>query len=103
VGATGAAKLLHALRPRVLPPWDDPIRSALSLDGGRDSYLTYLLDVQANVRGIEKEAAAAGIKAADIPRALGRPKSSLPKMVDEYFWVTLTRGLAIPPTARPAI
>ena len=99
VGATGAGKVLHALRPRVLPPWDDPMRAALSLDGGRDSYLVYLLDVQEQARGIEEEAAGLGIAAKDIPKTLGRPGSSLPKMIDEYYWITLTRGIAIP-TAR---
>ena len=59
VGATGAAKILHALRPKVLPPWDEPIRAALGLDGSRDSYLAYLVDVQQQVRGIEAEAATA--------------------------------------------
>ncbi len=95
VGATGAAKILHALRPRVLPPWDDPIRAALDLDGSRDGYLAFLLDVQSNVRRVEAEAAALGIT--DIPKALGRPASSLPKMIDEYYWVTLTRG-HVPPS-----
>ncbi len=97
VGATGAAKILHALRPKVLPPWDDPIRAALGLDGSRDSYLVYLADVQENVRGIEAEAAALGIT--NVPMALGRPRSSLPKMIDEYYWITLTRGHA--PPSRP--
>ncbi|HMK12787.1 MAG TPA: hypothetical protein VK461_14445 [Acidimicrobiales bacterium] len=95
VGATGAAKLLHALRPRVLPPWDDPIRVALGLDGARGSYLAYLERVQDDVRSIEAEAAARGIT--NIPVALGRPKSSLPKMIDEHYWITLTRGLPADP------
>jgi hypothetical protein len=97
VGATGAAKILHAVRPRVLPPWDDPMRVALGLDGDRDGYLRYLLDVQAHCRNIEAEAASFGIAARDIPAALGRPASSLPKMIDEHYWITLTRG-HVPPT-----
>ena len=96
VGATGAAKILHAVRPRVLPPWDDPMRAALGLAGDRDGYLQYLVDVQTHCRNIEAEAAAAGIAARDIPAALGRPASSLPKMIDEHYWITLTRG-HVPP------
>jgi phage gp46-like protein len=96
VGATGAAKALHILRPRVLPPWDDPMRAALGHDGTRDGYLAYLKAVQAHVRNLEAEAAAFGIAPADIPRVLGRPTSSLPKMIDEYYWVTLTRGHVVP-------
>ncbi len=98
VGATGAAKILHALRPKVLPPWDEPIRAALGLDGSRDSYLTYLVDVQRHVRDIEAEAAARGIT--NVPRVLGRPRSSLPKMIDEYYWITLTRRLVPPSGSR---
>ena len=99
VGGTGAAKILHALRPKVLPPWDDPIRAALRLDGSRESYLAYLVDVQEIVRGIEAEAAALGIT--NVPKALGRPRSSLPKMIDEYYWITLTRG-HVPPSRPPS-
>ena len=98
VGATGAAKILHALRPKVLPPWDEPIRAALGLDGSRDSYLAYLVDVQQQVRGIEAEAATRQIT--NVPRALGRPRSSLPKMIDEYYWITLTRKLVPPSGSR---
>ena len=96
VGATGAAKALHILRPRVLPPWDDPMRAALGHDGTREGYLAYLEGVRDDVRNLEAEAATFGIAAADIPRVLGRPASSLPKMIDEYYWVTLTRGHVVP-------
>ena len=82
----------------MLPPWDEPIRAALGLDGSRDSYLAYLVDVQQQVRGIEAEAATRQI--ANVPRALGRPRSSLPKMIDEYYWITLTRKLVPPSGSR---
>ena len=48
--------------------------------------------MQAHCRYIEAEAASFGIAARDIPAALGRPASSLPKMIDEHYWITLTRG-----------
>ena len=63
-----------------------------------DSYLAYLVDVQQQVRGIEAEAAARQIT--NVPRALGRPRSSLPKMIDEYYWITLTRKLVPPSGSR---
>ena len=102
VGGTGAAKALHLLRPRVLPPWDDPIRAALGHDASRDGYLAYLEGVRDHVRNLEAEAANFGIDAADIPRTLGRPASSLPKMIDEYYWITLTRGHVVPDAAELA-
>lgn len=97
VGPTGAAKILHALRPNSLPPWDDPIRAALRYDASRSAYLRFLHHVQDQVRHVEAEASAVGISASDVPRELGRPGSSVPKMIDEYYWVTITRG-HIPPT-----
>jgi hypothetical protein len=92
VGPTGAAKILHALRPEALPPWDSPIRAARRYRATRGGYLTFLQDVQGEVRRLEAEAAAVGITGPNIPSALGRPASSLPKMIDEYYWVTITRG-----------
>ena len=38
VGPTGAAKILFAIRPNALIPWDDPIRKALKLDGSAKSH-----------------------------------------------------------------
>jgi hypothetical protein len=38
VGPTGAAKILFALRPNALTPWDDAIREHLGLDGSASSY-----------------------------------------------------------------
>lgn len=92
VGPTGAAKILHALRPLALPPWDDPIRDGLRYDRSRRGYLLFLRDVQKQVRDLEAEASSLGMPAAQIPAALGRPASSLPKMIDEYYWVTITQG-----------
>ena len=45
------------------------------------------------------QAARFGIKAGDIPSAVGRPESSIPKLIDEYYWVTITKGCA-PATAK---
>ena len=42
VGATGGAKILYALRPHALPPWDDPIRDRLRFDGSGDSYASFI-------------------------------------------------------------
>lgn len=92
VGPTGTAKILHALRPLALPPWDDPIRDRLGYDRSRTGYLRFLRDVQRHVLSVEAEAASLGMPADQIPASLGRPASSLPKMIDEYHWVTIRQG-----------
>lgn len=98
VGPTGAAKILFAARPLAFPPWDDLIRAKCGYDGGRRSYCEYLVRVREQISEFCSEAAALGVAAQDIPREVGRPKSTLPKLVDEYNWVTLTKDF-LPPEA----
>ena len=98
VGPTGASKVMHITRPNAFPPWDDPIRRALGLDAGSRGYLRYLRDVRDVVRSLHEQAAALGIDPWGLSTALGRPDSAVPKLVDEYNWVTITRGIT-PPSA----
>jgi hypothetical protein len=37
-----------------------------------------------------------GFELSDLPKILGRSESSLPKLIDEYHWVTITRGCPAP-------
>ena len=96
-GPTAAAKVLHALRPKAFPPWDDPIREKLGYDRSPESYRKFLGSVQEHVRRLEEEAAHLGISATDLPKLMKRPGSSIPKLVDEFYWVTITKECA-PPT-----
>lgn len=96
-GPTAAAKVLYALRPKAFPPWDDPIRKDLGYDGSPESYRKFLSSIRKNVRRLEEEAAHLGISSTDIPKLMRRPGSSIPKLVDEYYWVTITKACT-PPT-----
>jgi len=89
-GPAGAAKTLFALRPNALPPWGDPIRDRLGYDESAESYGRFLADAQCHLKEVLKEARHFGITPDDLPAKLGRPRSSLAKLVDEYFWVTIT-------------
>ena len=94
-GPTGAAKTLFALRPLVVPPWDDPIREAFGYSGDAGSFRAYLTSVSAQLKGL---ALKASVSVAALPALVGRPDSSPPKLIDEYNWVTITRKLR-PPVA----
>ena len=96
VGPTGAAKILFAARPRALPPWDEPIRVKLGFDSSPRSYCDYLGTVRGQVRELISEAASFGVPAHNIPQEVGRPGSTLPKLIDEYNWVTITNGIQPP-------
>lgn len=91
IGPTGAAKILFALCPDALPPWDDPIRAELGLDGSAPSYCTYLRDVRELLEDLSRACNEQGFSIDDLPEIIGRPESSLVKLIDEYFWVTISR------------
>jgi len=91
-GPTGAAKILYALRPDALPPWDNSIRKRFRYDGSEISYLEYLWQVRGIIGDVIEQAKREGVDPDRIPSAVGRAESSLPKLVDEYHWVTITRG-----------
>jgi hypothetical protein len=87
-GDTAAAKAMFALRPRVFPPWDQPIRAAFGWNG-RDAthYEAFLGMAKGALEGLAQRA---GVPVDDLPKVLGRPASSPAKIVDEYLWITLT-------------
>lgn len=93
-GPTGAAKTLFALRPNVVPPWDAPIRAALGFSGDLGSFRLYLTGVAAQLRALALEA---DTPVSNLPALVARPASSPPKLIDEYNWVVITKGL-VPPT-----
>jgi hypothetical protein len=96
VGATGAAKIMYALRPWALPRWDDAIRDRLHCDGSPDSYASFIRRVIHEVEELLADAAKHGVSNSQLAAMIGRSESTLPKIVDEYFWVTFTRGFVVP-------
>jgi len=98
-GSVGTAKILFALRPHALMPWDDEIRKGLMLENSSGGYRKYLLMSKKWLDDLEKDCHKQGFALADLPVKLGRPKSSLPKLIDEYLWVTMTRKCKLPTKA----
>ena len=96
VGPTGAAKILFALRPHAFPPWDRAIRDELGFDGSAGSYSDYLRRARKHMEELRDDCNRRGICLADLPQALGRPLSSIAKLIDEYFWVTVSRKCPAP-------
>ncbi len=96
VGPTGTAKILFALRFRALVPWDDPIRAHFGLGKSAAGYAIHLRRVRAELRELRADCARLNYPFDGLPARLGRPHSSLAKLVDEYFWVTITRKCPCP-------
>jgi hypothetical protein len=52
--------------------------------------------VKTEIMELASDADRAGISVRDISRIVGRADSSLPKLVDEYYWIIITRQFEIP-------
>jgi hypothetical protein len=95
-GPVGAAKILFALRPKALIPWDSAIYSHLGLDGSACDYTKFLRMAAGWLNELGKDCGKNGFELANLPGKVGRPASTLPKLIDEYLWVTVTRRCKIP-------
>jgi hypothetical protein len=89
-GPVGTAKILFSLRPDALVFWDDDIIKGLGLDDTSNSYRQMLLKAQKWLIDLKTECEKHGFELAELHSRLGRPVSSLPKLMDEYLWVTIT-------------
>jgi hypothetical protein len=72
------------------------MRKKYGLDGSGRSYCAYLQGVGEQLRALGSDGAKHGIALNDLPAAIGRPQSSLPKLIDEFNWVTISRKGASP-------
>ena len=100
IGPTGAAKILFALRPRSYPPWDIPIRQELQGQGIPVSYKSYLVEAIKELAELRVDCARLNLNLQALPSRLGRPESTLAKIVDEYKWVTVSKNCHSPSVER---
>jgi hypothetical protein len=96
IGPTGAAKNLFALRPMAYPPWDIPIREKLILDGSGHSYIAYMKHIQSELTELEIDCDRLGLRITELPIKMNRPSSTIAKVVDEFYWVTISKGCSSP-------
>lgn len=89
-GDTAAAKVMFVARPNVFLPWDEPIRLAFGWWGGGAAYAELLRLSAAALDGLARRL---GTSVTKLPEVLRRPGSSAPKLVDEFLWIRITKGL----------
>jgi len=95
MGLVGAAKMLFAIRPNVFPPWDNAIREELKDSYSVKSYADYLQYVKKVILNLEEICNIHNINIDNLPQNLDRPKSTVAKLIDEYLWVTITKGFKV--------
>lgn len=92
IGPVGAAKTLFVLRPNLFSPWDTPIYRKLDLKGDGSGYVGYLSRIQEELNEVKAELQNAGMEWDDLSKILQKRHKAYPKVIDEYFWITITKG-----------
>lgn len=90
VGPVGAAKTLFALRPNLFAPWDKPIYNEFKLKGNGSGYVSYLAKIKNELIVIKNEVVNNNLDWENIFSYLNKKHHSYPKLIDEYYWVTIT-------------
>lgn len=93
VGATAAAKLLYFVRPLAVTAWDKAISARTGGGNGEAAFLRHLTACRNWAHELEAEAARLGLDPNEIGSSLGRPASSVAKLIDEWLYATVTGGL----------
>jgi hypothetical protein len=87
LSSTAAAKMLFAIRPRTVMPWDGAI--ALALHGARDG-AAFARHQRLGRDWAHALLAGTGLTEAKLVAAAGRPGVPLAKLLDEYCYVRIT-------------
>ncbi len=96
IGPTAASKILFAIRPKALMPWDEAMRESFKCDGSPKSYFKYLKIIRDLTLHIGDLCRNKGFQIDDLPQKLGRPNSTVLALVNEYIWITETRKIELP-------
>lgn len=91
IGPTAASKVLFAVRPMAMMPWDDAMREHFGCDGRPQSYFEYLKIIRSLTLRIKGLCTTKGFQIEHLPIELERPESTVIELVNEYIWVTVPR------------
>ena len=90
-GPTATSKVLYFIRPNAVTAWDEQIAGHVGCDRSAQGFLAHLVECRGWATRIVAEARDAGILERDVGPELGRPDSSVAKLIDEYLYETITR------------
>jgi hypothetical protein len=90
LGPTAAAKAVHALRPRAVVPWDAAIAARLHGATTADAFAAHQRLARSWAVALLAEA---GTGERALVARLGRPETTLARLLDEYLYRTVTRGV----------
>lgn len=105
---TAASKLLHMINPELFVMWDRPMRMSYKEDYAiredAAGYLDFMKKMQEGLQKVLKSFpdSKEGCPAEFLANKLGiTTHKTLVKHLDEYNWITITKGVELPPTWHP--
>jgi len=96
IGFTAASKVLFALRPEALAPWDDEMRKRLGFGTAAKGYLEFLKLVRQRARSLAPQCEKNDFVITDLPARLKRDSSSVVALLNEHLWVTISADVVLP-------
>ena len=126
IGPTGASKILHMLKPDLFVAWDRTIIEKYEKNGTPESYIDFLREMQSfgksilaakvdevqilsqritNIYKSRREPLNENnwsVKLEDMINYLKNYGKTLAKLLDEYNWVALSKGVSLPPNWWPS-
>lgn len=96
IGPTAASKILFAVRPEALMPWDEAMRNEFGCDGSKESYFKFLVEIRKLTFRIEELCKANDFDISELPHKMDRDGSTVLELINEYVWVTVTRKCKLP-------
>jgi len=113
IGPTATAKILHILDPQLFVMWDQPIlahfhevdRSIKDSPEGYRTFLQRMKNVAVSVRDAfyENRAEPGETPEEYLSHCMGySPPETMAKYLDEFFWVTVTNRVKVPPSWHPS-
>ena len=95
-GHTPSSKILFALRPKALIPWDGAMRKEFKQKYRISTYKEFLIKVIDEIKELEISCDKNGFRLEDVPAKLNKSYATIPKLIDEYHWITITRNCKPP-------
>jgi hypothetical protein len=96
IGPTAASKILFAIRPAALMPWDEAMRKEFGCDGSSESYFKFLVEIKELADKIRELCKTNGFNILELPHKINRDSSTVLELINEYIWVTVTRKCMLP-------
>lgn len=96
IGPTAASKILFAVRPEALMPWDEAMRKEFGCNGSKESYSKFLMVMKKLACRIGELCKANEFDISELPHKMGRDSSTVLELINEYVWVTVNSKRKLP-------